>query len=120
MTLSDGRNIKVHCLSCSIVEGEVEPTGGTIYETKFFHAHQDVAYPIKGLVILASKRHIKCLDVKSVKSLFFSLSPAFSSVNAFKARSYCQSFSTVRNKIREISQEESKVKECFSQSSSRY
>lgn len=62
MTLSDGRNIKVHCLSCSIVEGEVEPTGGTIYETKFFHAHQDVAYPIKGLVILASKRHIKCLD----------------------------------------------------------
>nr|WP_249310325.1 diadenosine tetraphosphate hydrolase [Bacillus sp. FJAT-49736] len=31
-------------------------------ETQHFHAHQDVAYPIKGLVILASKRHIKCFD----------------------------------------------------------
>jgi diadenosine tetraphosphate (Ap4A) HIT family hydrolase len=30
--------------------------------TKYFHAHQDVAYPIEGLVILASKRHIKCFD----------------------------------------------------------
>jgi diadenosine tetraphosphate (Ap4A) HIT family hydrolase len=62
ITLADGRKITVHCLSCAIVEGTVQPNGGTIYETKFFHAHQDVAYPIQGLVILASKRHIKCLD----------------------------------------------------------
>ncbi|PEF34471.1 diadenosine tetraphosphate hydrolase, partial [Bacillus sp. AFS094228] len=38
------------------------PDGGVIVETEYFHAHQDVAYPIKGLVILASKRHIKCFD----------------------------------------------------------
>ncbi|WP_132221317.1 HIT family protein [Laceyella sacchari] len=56
------RKITVHCLSCAIVEGTVQPNGGTIYETKFFHAHQDVAYPARGLVILASKRHVKCLD----------------------------------------------------------
>lgn len=62
ITLADGRKITVHCLSCAIVEGAVQPNGGTIYETKFFHAHQDVAYPIRGLVILASKRHVKCLD----------------------------------------------------------
>ncbi|MEK5108790.1 hypothetical protein MHI57_19130 [Cytobacillus sp. FSL K6-0129] len=31
-------------------------------ETEYFHAHQDVAYPIRGLIILASKRHIKCFD----------------------------------------------------------
>ena len=31
-------------------------------ETDHFHAHQDVAYPIKGLIILASKRHVTCLD----------------------------------------------------------
>ncbi|MEH6995531.1 diadenosine tetraphosphate hydrolase [Neobacillus drentensis] len=40
----------------------MEPDGGVIIETKYFHAHQDVVYPIEGLVILASKRHIKCLD----------------------------------------------------------
>ncbi|SDY01645.1 HIT family protein [Thermoactinomyces sp. DSM 45892] len=62
VTLADGRNITVKCLSCSIVTGDVQPSGGTIYETTFFHAHQDVAYPIRGLVILASKRHITCLD----------------------------------------------------------
>jgi hypothetical protein len=56
ITLSDGRTIAVKCLSCSIVERVVQPNGGTIYESKFFHAHQDVAYPIKSLVILASKR----------------------------------------------------------------
>lgn len=38
---------------------EVEPDGGFVIETDYFHAHQDVAYPIKGLIILASKRHIK-------------------------------------------------------------
>lgn len=40
----------------------IEPDGGVIVETQYFHAHQDVAYPIKGLIILASKRHIKCFD----------------------------------------------------------
>lgn len=40
----------------------IEPDGGVVYETKYFHAHQDVAYPIKGLIILASKRHIKSFD----------------------------------------------------------
>nr|WP_247739166.1 diadenosine tetraphosphate hydrolase [Bacillus sp. 165] len=40
----------------------IEPDGGIIIETEYFHAHQDVAYPIEGLVILASKRHIKSLD----------------------------------------------------------
>lgn len=38
------------------------PDGGVVVETEYFHAHQDVAYPIKGLIILASKRHIKCFD----------------------------------------------------------
>lgn len=41
---------------------EVEPDGGVVIEMDYFHAHQDVAYPIKGLIILASKRHITCLD----------------------------------------------------------
>ncbi|WP_291583574.1 HIT family protein [Clostridium sp. UBA6640] len=62
ITLANNKTIEVECLSCAITSGEIEPDGGTIIETEFFHAHQDVAYPIEGLVILASKRHIKCFD----------------------------------------------------------
>lgn len=62
ITLSNNNTIEVECLSCAITSGQVKPDGGTIIETRFFHAHQDVAYPIEGLVILASKRHIKCFD----------------------------------------------------------
>lgn len=52
----------VNCLSCAIVQGERPTVGGAIAETAAFHAHQDVAYPIPGLIIVASKRHIKALD----------------------------------------------------------
>lgn len=62
ITLSNGVKLEVECLSCALTSGLVEPEGGTVIETAYFHAHQDVAYPIKGLIILASKRHIKCLD----------------------------------------------------------
>ncbi|SFD20090.1 Diadenosine tetraphosphate (Ap4A) hydrolase [Bosea sp. CRIB-10] len=49
----------VICLSCEIVSGRKEVTGGPLCETDHFHAHQDVAYPVPGLVIVASRRHIK-------------------------------------------------------------
>jgi diadenosine tetraphosphate (Ap4A) HIT family hydrolase len=62
ITLSNGKTVEVECLSCALTSGLIEPDGGVIFETEHFHAHQDVAYPIEGLVILASKRHIKCLD----------------------------------------------------------
>ncbi|MFJ5768735.1 HIT family protein [Psychrobacillus sp. NPDC093180] len=62
ITLANGQMIEVECLSCTITGGLIQPDGGVIVETEHFHAHQDVAYPIKGLVILASKRHFKCLD----------------------------------------------------------
>ncbi len=50
------------CLACAIVRGEQVPPGGAILETAAFHAHQDVAYPVPGFVILASKRHVRALD----------------------------------------------------------
>ncbi|SDM30473.1 HIT family protein [Sediminibacillus halophilus] len=62
VTLSNGKTVEVECLSCALTSGAIEPDGGVIAETEFFHAHQDVAYPIKGLVILASKRHFKGMD----------------------------------------------------------
>lgn len=60
--LSNGKILEVECLSCAITSGLIEPDGGVVFESEYFHAHQDVAYPIRGLIILASKRHIKCLD----------------------------------------------------------
>lgn len=65
ITLSNGKTVEVECLSCALTGGVIEPDGGVIVETEYFHAHQDVAYPIKGLVILASKRHFTCLDEMS-------------------------------------------------------
>ena len=62
LTLANGSVVEVECLSCALTSGLMEPDGGVVFETEYFHAHQDVAYPIKGLIILASKRHIKCLD----------------------------------------------------------
>jgi diadenosine tetraphosphate (Ap4A) HIT family hydrolase len=62
ITLANGNTVEVECLSCALTSGLVEPDGGVVIETEHFHAHQDVAYPIKGLIILASKRHIKCFD----------------------------------------------------------
>jgi len=62
ITLSNGKTVEVECLSCALTSGLIELDGGVVVETEYFHAHQDVAYPIKGLIILASKRHIKCFD----------------------------------------------------------
>ncbi|WP_117149167.1 MULTISPECIES: HIT family protein [Paraliobacillus] len=62
ITLSNGKTVEVRCLSCALTSGLIEPDGGVVFETNYFHAHQDVAYPIKGLIIVASKRHIKCFD----------------------------------------------------------
>ncbi|WP_112180458.1 HIT family protein [Paraliobacillus zengyii] len=62
ITLSNGKTVEVSCLSCALTSGLIEPDGGVVFETNYFHAHQDVAYPIKGLIIVASKRHIKCFD----------------------------------------------------------
>lgn len=50
------------CLSCEVVKGLRQPVGGAIAETVHFHAHQDVAYPIPGMVIVAAKRHFLALD----------------------------------------------------------
>ena len=69
LLLADGQKVEVECLSCALTSGLIKPEGGVIVETEHFHAHQDVAYPIKGLVILASKRHFKCLDEMTEEEL---------------------------------------------------
>lgn len=49
------------CLSCEITSGSRSVPGGVIFESEFFHAHQDVAYPVPGQIILAAKRHFRLL-----------------------------------------------------------
>ncbi|WP_435921381.1 HIT family protein [Paenibacillus sp. DYY-L-2] len=62
ITMADGRTVEAECLSCALTSGLIMPTGGVIFESELFHVHQDVAYPIRGLVILASKRHFYAMD----------------------------------------------------------
>ncbi|MCQ4088415.1 HIT family protein [Saccharibacillus sp. JS10] len=62
ITLPDGRTLEIECVSCALTSGLIESTGGVIYESENFHVHQDIAYPIRGLVILAAKRHFYCMD----------------------------------------------------------
>ncbi|KSV75209.1 hypothetical protein N185_17670 [Sinorhizobium sp. GW3] len=49
------------CLSCELTSGRKPLPDGTIFETEYFHAHQDVAYPVPGQVIVAAKRHFTLL-----------------------------------------------------------
>lgn len=50
------------CIGCSIGSREVAPPGGIITETKNFVLHQDPEVPIKGFLIIASKRHIQSIS----------------------------------------------------------
>ncbi len=49
------------CLSCDIISGRRDVAETFISENEYFHAHQDVAYPVPGLIIVAAKRHFKVL-----------------------------------------------------------
>jgi diadenosine tetraphosphate (Ap4A) HIT family hydrolase len=48
------------CLSCEITSGG-RSSLGAVCETEYFHAHQDIAYPIPGQIIVAAKRHFRLL-----------------------------------------------------------
>lgn len=50
-----------NCIGCSIGNGSISPPGGLIAETKNFVVHQDPEVPIKGFLIIATKKHIKSI-----------------------------------------------------------
>lgn len=50
------------CMGCSIGNGEIVPPGGVIAETENFSIHQDPEVPIKGFLIIGSKKHIKSIS----------------------------------------------------------
>jgi diadenosine tetraphosphate (Ap4A) HIT family hydrolase len=49
------------CLGCSIAAGEILPPGGMICESEHFVLHQDPEVPVRGFLIIASKKHIQSI-----------------------------------------------------------
>src|SRR5512142_1241994 len=49
------------CLGCAIGAGEITPPGGLICEREHFVVHQDPEVPVRGFLIIASKRHIRSI-----------------------------------------------------------
>lgn len=61
------------CIGCAIASKTYDPPGGLILETENFVLHQDPVIPIKGFMIIASKKHILSiaqLDDKEACELF--------------------------------------------------
>lgn len=57
-----GKEWNCKCIGCSIGNGEITPLGEIIMNTENFVLHQDPEVPIKGFLIIASKKHIKSLS----------------------------------------------------------
>jgi len=53
--------IECRCVGCAIAAGDLTPPGGMIAQTANFVLHQDPEIPIKGFLIVASKRHIQSI-----------------------------------------------------------
>lgn len=52
---------KSECIACEIGKGNIIPPGGIIKETENFFIQQDLEIPLKGFLIIASKKHIKSI-----------------------------------------------------------
>lgn len=46
------------CIACSIVNGELIPMGGIIYETENFILAQDAEVPISGFLVIQTRKHL--------------------------------------------------------------
>lgn len=51
-----------NCIACEIGKGTIIPPGGVIKETENFFIQQDIEVPIKGFLIIGSKKHIKSIS----------------------------------------------------------
>lgn len=49
------------CTGCSVINGELVPIGGWIYETENFVLAQDAEVMIEGFLIIQSKKHVNSL-----------------------------------------------------------
>ncbi|WP_273847863.1 hypothetical protein [Halalkalibacter alkalisediminis] len=49
--MSNGKTVEVGCLSCALTSRLIQSGGGVYFETEYFHANQDIEYPIMGLIL---------------------------------------------------------------------
>ena len=49
------------CLGCALGDKSLIPPGGIIAETEHFILHQDPLVPIKGFLVINSKRHVQSI-----------------------------------------------------------
>jgi diadenosine tetraphosphate (Ap4A) HIT family hydrolase len=56
-----GNELNFECLGCSIVNKNIIPPGGILFETKDFLIHQDPLIPIEGFLIITVKKHISSI-----------------------------------------------------------
>lgn len=52
---------KFECIACEIGKGNVIPPGGIIKETENFFIQQDLETPLKGFLVIVSKKHLKSI-----------------------------------------------------------
>ena len=56
-----GNNHEMDCIGCAIADGSFVPIGGLIKETENFVLVHDPEVPIKGFLVINSKRYIKSI-----------------------------------------------------------
>ena len=52
---------KSECIACEIGKGNIIPPGGIIKETENFFIQQDLETPLKGFLVIVSKKHLKSI-----------------------------------------------------------
>ena len=62
-----GNEIRNECVGCAIVNGEIQPPGGIIYDGKSIILAADPEIPIPGFLIITSKRHIRSFSELSIE-----------------------------------------------------
>jgi len=76
--------INNECTGCLVARGEV---GASIFETEHFILNQDAEVPLKGFLIVTSKKHVNSLidfnenEVEELSSLLYKARKALSNLN---------------------------------------
>ncbi|MFH1399641.1 MAG: hypothetical protein ABIG95_06030 [Candidatus Woesearchaeota archaeon] len=58
VTTTYGKVIEIDCIGCAFARGEIESTGGLLYNGTGFEARCDLEIPVRGFFVIGSKRHI--------------------------------------------------------------
>ena len=84
------------CTGCSIVNGELVPIGGWIYETKNFVLAHDPEVMIEGFLIIQSKKHVNSLTSFSEDECIEFAKLLYQTRNALKDLNICNEVTLVQ------------------------